>query len=372
MGGSSSRRAPQMIEKIIEASIRNRFIVLLIAAVLAVWGVYAVLDTPVDAIPDLSENQVIVFTDWMGRSPREIEDQVTYPLSLRSCRGWPASGRALVVRVQFLDDHRHLRGQRRLLFRSRARHREARRRPATCFRPAWCRTWPPTPRPSARSSGTRSSQTPTHPIDPPTSGRSTSSTSSPSSTRRGRGRRGHGRWHSRGISDRRSTRSSPGLRRYLGRTLRCRRQEQSCGGRRRGPEKQCRVHRARYWLDQRHQGHRKHRHQGGRRYAYLRQARSPRCRRAPSSAAASSRRTATRWSAALCSCGNGENPLAVTQRVKEKIEDLQSGIAGWRAHRPGLRPHPAHHRGDPHADGGDVARDDHRLRGHSSHLVARP
>lgn len=72
-----------MIEKIIEYSIRNRFIVLALAAALTVWGVYAMLDTPVDAIPDLSENQVIVFTDWMGRSPREIEDQVTYPLSLQ-------------------------------------------------------------------------------------------------------------------------------------------------------------------------------------------------------------------------------------------------------------------------------------------------
>src|SRR5437899_158863 len=70
-----------MIEKIIEYSIRNRFLVLVLATALTVWGVYAVLDTPVDAIPDLSENQVIVFTDWMGRSPREIEDQVTYPLS---------------------------------------------------------------------------------------------------------------------------------------------------------------------------------------------------------------------------------------------------------------------------------------------------
>src|SRR5436309_3650004 len=72
-----------MIEKLIEYAIRNRFIVLIVAAALAVWGVYAVLDTPVDAIPDLSENQVIVFTDWMGRSPQEIEDQVTYPLSLK-------------------------------------------------------------------------------------------------------------------------------------------------------------------------------------------------------------------------------------------------------------------------------------------------
>src|SRR2546428_5941247 len=72
-----------MIENVIEYCIRNRFIVLIFALGLALWGVYAVLDTPVDAIPDLSENQVIVFTDWLGRSPNEIEDQVTYPLSLK-------------------------------------------------------------------------------------------------------------------------------------------------------------------------------------------------------------------------------------------------------------------------------------------------
>src|SRR5918911_3980494 len=71
-----------MIERIIEFSIRNRFLVLALAAALTVLGVYATLNTPVDAIPDLSENQVIVFTDWMGRSPQEIEDQVTYPLSV--------------------------------------------------------------------------------------------------------------------------------------------------------------------------------------------------------------------------------------------------------------------------------------------------
>src|SRR5918911_1070164 len=70
-----------MIEHVIEWSIRNRFLVLVASAALAVAGVYAVYQTPMDAIPDLSENQVIVFADWMGRSPREIEDQVTYPLS---------------------------------------------------------------------------------------------------------------------------------------------------------------------------------------------------------------------------------------------------------------------------------------------------
>jgi Cu(I)/Ag(I) efflux system membrane protein CusA/SilA len=72
-----------MIERLIELSIRNRFLVLIVAAAMTAAGIFAVLDTPVDAIPDLSENQVIVFTDWMGRSPREIEDQVTYPLSLK-------------------------------------------------------------------------------------------------------------------------------------------------------------------------------------------------------------------------------------------------------------------------------------------------
>src|SRR5947208_4248746 len=70
-----------MIERLIELSVRNRFVVLVVAAALTVFGVYAVLDTPVDAIPDLGENQVIVFTDWPGRSPREIEDQISYPLS---------------------------------------------------------------------------------------------------------------------------------------------------------------------------------------------------------------------------------------------------------------------------------------------------
>lgn len=72
-----------MIERIIEASIRNRVLVLLAATALTLWAVHATVNTPVDAIPDLSENQVIVFTDWMGRSPKEVEDQVTYPLSLK-------------------------------------------------------------------------------------------------------------------------------------------------------------------------------------------------------------------------------------------------------------------------------------------------
>jgi copper/silver efflux system protein len=71
-----------MIESIIEWSIRNRYLVILASLVLAIAGFRAMMTMPVDAIPDLSENQVIVFTDWMGRGPQEIEDQITYPLSV--------------------------------------------------------------------------------------------------------------------------------------------------------------------------------------------------------------------------------------------------------------------------------------------------
>lgn len=71
-----------MINRLIEWSLRNRFLVACGVLFLIAWGVRAIYRTPVDAIPDLSENQVIVFADWMGRSPQEVEDQVTYPLSV--------------------------------------------------------------------------------------------------------------------------------------------------------------------------------------------------------------------------------------------------------------------------------------------------
>jgi len=69
-----------MINQLISLSLKNRYIVLFAALALFLWGAYAVRDNPIDAIPDLSENQVIVFTEWEGRSPQIIEDQVTYPL----------------------------------------------------------------------------------------------------------------------------------------------------------------------------------------------------------------------------------------------------------------------------------------------------
>src|SRR3982751_2027124 len=69
-----------MIHRLIDAALRNRFLVIMGFLLLGGWGYWALLRTPIDAIPDLSDNQVIVFTDWMGRSPQEVEDQVTYPL----------------------------------------------------------------------------------------------------------------------------------------------------------------------------------------------------------------------------------------------------------------------------------------------------
>lgn len=69
-----------MIEKIVSWSIRNRFFVWLGIAMIAVGGFYAIKHTAVDALPDLSENQVIIYTEYMGRNPRIMEDQITYPL----------------------------------------------------------------------------------------------------------------------------------------------------------------------------------------------------------------------------------------------------------------------------------------------------
>ncbi|WP_298439556.1 CusA/CzcA family heavy metal efflux RND transporter [Geobacter sp.] len=71
-----------MIEKLIDYSARNRVVILMIFALIVAWGVWSVYKTPVDAIPDLSDNQVIVFTSYPGRSPQVVEDQVTYPLAV--------------------------------------------------------------------------------------------------------------------------------------------------------------------------------------------------------------------------------------------------------------------------------------------------
>ena len=95
-----------MVQKLISLALRNRLVVLLLAAGLFVWGIYSIKQNPIDAIPDLSENQVIVFTEWMGRSPQVIEDQVTYPLvsnlqgipKIKNIRGTSMFGMSFVDR----------------------------------------------------------------------------------------------------------------------------------------------------------------------------------------------------------------------------------------------------------------------------------
>ncbi|MBP6863704.1 MAG: efflux RND transporter permease subunit [Candidatus Didemnitutus sp.] len=71
-----------MIDAVIRWSLHNRFLVLSGFLALCAWGFIALQRVPIDAIPDLSENQVIVYADWPGRSPQEVEDQITYPLSV--------------------------------------------------------------------------------------------------------------------------------------------------------------------------------------------------------------------------------------------------------------------------------------------------
>lgn len=100
-----------MVRRLISFSLRNRWMILLFSIGLFLWGAYSVKQNPVDAIPDLSENQVIVFTEWMGRSPQVIEDQVTYPLAsnfqnipkIKNVRGTSMFGMSFVY-IVFEDD----------------------------------------------------------------------------------------------------------------------------------------------------------------------------------------------------------------------------------------------------------------------------
>src|SRR5437667_6752875 len=79
----SEDRKPFLLERIIEWSARNVFLVLILTVFGIAGGIWALKRTPLDAIPDLSDVQVIVFTDWEGRSPDLVEDQITYPISTR-------------------------------------------------------------------------------------------------------------------------------------------------------------------------------------------------------------------------------------------------------------------------------------------------
>ena len=105
--------APQkeaLVERIIEWSARNRFMVFLLVAALTAAGIFCLRNTPLDAIPDLTDVQVIVFTEWEGRSPNLVEDQITYPIvtklisapNIRTVRGYSFFGYSFVY-VIFKD-----------------------------------------------------------------------------------------------------------------------------------------------------------------------------------------------------------------------------------------------------------------------------
>lgn len=76
-----TRRDTHMISKIIEFSARNKFIIFLVMILSLAWGWWAMKNAPLDALPDLSDTQVIIYTEWTGRSPDLVEDQITYPIS---------------------------------------------------------------------------------------------------------------------------------------------------------------------------------------------------------------------------------------------------------------------------------------------------
>jgi Cu(I)/Ag(I) efflux system membrane protein CusA/SilA len=79
----TEQRKPYLLERIIEASARNFFLVFILVVFGIAGGIWALMRTPLDAIPDLSDVQVIVYTDWEGRSPDLVEDQITYPISTK-------------------------------------------------------------------------------------------------------------------------------------------------------------------------------------------------------------------------------------------------------------------------------------------------
>ena len=117
----TERNAHNWLEPIIRFCLANRTIVVLVTLIFVGWGLVVMPfdwqpdwllrdPVPVDAIPDIGENQQIVFTEWSGRSPQDVEDQVTYPLSV-SLLGLPRrKNRAQLLHVRFFPDLRDLQG----------------------------------------------------------------------------------------------------------------------------------------------------------------------------------------------------------------------------------------------------------------------
>jgi len=96
-----------MVERVIELSVRHKWVVFAVVMALAIWAADSILKTPLDAVPDLSDPQVIIYTEWMGRSPDLVEDQITYPLvralqstpGVRTVRGYSMFGMSFTYAI---------------------------------------------------------------------------------------------------------------------------------------------------------------------------------------------------------------------------------------------------------------------------------
>lgn len=97
-----------MIKHLIKWSTQQRLLVLLATLLLTAWGIFALLRTPLDAIPDLSDTQVIIRTPWQGQAPQVVENQVTYPLTtamlsvpgVKTVRGYSFFGDSFVYQTR--------------------------------------------------------------------------------------------------------------------------------------------------------------------------------------------------------------------------------------------------------------------------------
>ena len=360
-----------MIEKLIECSIRNRFLVMIVGGGAGRSGPSTPsLNTPVDAIPDLSENQVIVFTDWMGRSPQEIEDQITYPLSLN------LQGLAGVKVVRSSSEFNF--SMITIIFEDNidfyfARQRVLEKLPTpSTFLPQGV-----APVPGPRRHGPRPDLL-VH--------RRRAATSTPASCGRFQD------WYVRPqlnsvpgvaevasvggmplrVPDRPRPERAPRLRHHPGRALRRRRPHQ-LGRRRPGhPEGERRVPDPLRRLDREHPRHREHRRHASAAGTpiYVRNVATvqvgPQFRRSVLE------KDGNEVVGGVVADALRREPAGGHRAHQGEDSRAPSRPARGRADRPLLRPHAADPRGHRHADRGHVARDDHRRRRHPAHPDARP
>ncbi len=206
MSGAGNADESGLVGRLIAFSAKNRYLMLVFVAAMALWGVYGMRNGPLDAIPDLSDVQVIIYTDWPGQSPDLVEDQITYPISstllsapkVKAVRGQSFFGSSFVYVIfedgtdmywarsrvlEYLNTaqgrlpagrhahHRAGRHRRGLGVPVRAGGRDRRDRPVAAAQPAGlvsalrpgepCPALPKSPAWAATSSSTRSISTPT-------------------------------------------------------------------------------------------------------------------------------------------------------------------------------------------------------------------